>query len=141
MSALPVAGHGSLELTDNVTDQASRAFRRHACRHTSQLARIENICLYIWIKLKYMHGRQAGPHLQARVMYILLELFQACCSPNGTQSLSCLMPHPARRLSLSAYCKGDLVDRVPTLCLHAMFVAICQHLFESADGCCVLPLS
>ncbi len=60
MSALPVAGHRELELTDNATDQPSRAVQRHASRHTSQLARIENICLYVWITLSFR--RMAGKH-------------------------------------------------------------------------------
>ena len=38
MSALPVAGHRNLELTDDVTDQAGRAVQRHASQHTSWLA-------------------------------------------------------------------------------------------------------
>ncbi len=143
MSALPVADNRKLELTDDVTDQAGGAVQRHASRHTSQLACIENIYLYIWIKFNFyicMAGKHDLTSRQGSCTYCWSS-FKHVAVPMAPRA----SPASCRTLPGIYQCqhsaRGTLVNRVHILSLHAMFVAIRQHLFQSLDGCCILPLS
>jgi len=139
MSALPVAGHRKLELTDDVTHQAGRAVPRHASWHTSRLAQKNCIDGSSSIPV-CTTGKHDLTSRQESCTYCWSS-FKHVAVPMAPRA----SPASCRTLPTDYQCqhiaRGTLLNRVQVLSLHAMFVAICQHLFQSADGCGVLSLS